>query len=141
MKRIIALSAAPILMIGLGACGQSNSKADHAVCVNPATYVPYDLCDPSDDDYRGPGWGQWMIMSHSQYQSWHSQPTSKRHVPVRGLRAARPSDKVRFGDSKKVTVYSKQAGTPIKKNQDARPVSSVGGKSSFGSTSKKSGRR
>jgi len=145
--KITPMVATPTLFalaLGLGACGQQQEPQYEAVCVNQATGEPYDeddQCDPEDDDYEGHG--SWYFVPLGYHKS-HKSSFKPGHRVSGGSYAAPAGQKVRYQGSKKVTIYSpgKQAGTPIKMNQDARKVTTVkrsGGENSFGSTSGNSG--
>ena len=149
--KITPMVAAPTLfalVLGLGACGQQQAQPQYeAVCVNQMTGEPYDeddQCDPDDDDYQGHG--SWYFVPAGYHKS-HKSYFKPGHKVAGGSYAAPAGQKVRYQGSskvktaKKVDVYSpgKQAGVPIKNNQDARKSTTVkSGENSFGSTSKKS---
>jgi len=150
--KITPMVAAPTLfalVLGLGACGQQEEPQYEAVCVDQMTGEPYDeddQCDPDDDDYEGHG--SWYFVPLGYHKS-HKSSFKPGHKVAGGSYAAPEGQKVRFQGSSKirtakpVNIYNpgKQAGVPIKNNQDARKsttVKSGGGENSFGSTSKKS---
>jgi hypothetical protein len=130
MTKFIAAPAVALLALALGACGQQQAEYD-AVCTDQ-------FGNATDDDYCDDDSGSWYFLSHNKHKKFkHGQKVTG------GSFSAPNGHAVKYSGRKKVSVYdaNKQAGTPIKNNQDARKsttVKSGGGENSFGSTSKKS---
>lgn len=146
MKRTLTLAALPLLALGLGACDVQDDY--RAVCVDKYTgqWLPDEACHSG---YGGSPFilGMPYYMSGSQYHSTFETGHRPRYNTVlRGgstvMPIPRPGHKVGVAKvgQKKVTVYepAKQAGTPIKTNQDAKKVSSVTGSDRKFTVSKKS---
>jgi hypothetical protein len=144
ISNVAAVPTLFALVLGVAACGQQQQAEYEAVCVNQATGEAYDeddQCDPEDDDYEGHG--SWYFVPMGYHKS-HKSSFKPGHKVTGGSFAAPGGQKVRYQGSNKVTtqkkvdVYSpgKQAGTPIKNNQDARKSTTVRGGENGGSYSK-----
>lgn len=151
MNRKPIAAAAVVLALTIAACGSDHDGEYRAVCTNAYTQevLPDSYCA---SPHANSGW------YYIPYSTWHDHTTVNNHYYNTGTRitggtrvapkASTGQVKVQYAGQKKVTVYDppRQAGTPVKLNQDAKKSTSVRSgpfpaRKSFGSTTKTSSNR